>query len=197
VAGRPALSPASPDFNQRIVVPRLVQDAVWALKPWPVVVSAAGHDFTIPALPAADWLGALMTPDLDLDDVLPGLLPADEQGLFEDLLFAGKFDLTQVQDLALEAVATVSARKWWVTLRLIGCALRVWDDIGSEMAHVDADRLSLAAWLDVFFRELIMNMEKDSRSMFLAKLEMPPVGAVAAEAEEIEMTVENFLSLGE
>lgn len=192
MAGRPALPPAPTET--RIQVPHLITDPVWALKPWPVTVEVGGQEFTIPAMPAADWLSVLMVPEFDPDDVLPGLLPDEERDQFEDLLFEGSFTFEESQVLAMDTVALVSARNWWVSLRLIDVARVAWDNLGMEMASVDAARVPLAAWIDVLYFHIVQLLKKEERTMFFLKLEQPPPGFEKSEVIE-EMTADQFLSM--
>jgi hypothetical protein len=197
VVGR-RVSPPSPEgaTSSQIVLPHLVADPVWSLKQWPVEVEVAGEVFLIPAMCAADWLQILMVDNLDPEDVFPGLLDVDEAALIEDRLHAGEFDLEEFYTVALDVVATVSGRPWWVALRLINVAKDSWDALGGELAQKgDATRLSLAAWLDVLFLLVVRNIEDSKRNMFLMKLEIAPEGWGIAPEETMEMSGDAFLAM--
>ena len=172
-------------------------DPIQSLRPWPVVVTCCGRDVEIPALAAVDWLVILMPEDPQLDDLFPGLLPTEEADWVEEQILAGKLDLGDFQDLLFDVIETVSARKWWVTLRLVDIARRSWDAIGSEMLlrGVDAAVLSLSAWLDVLLLTMLQSMDPKDITMFNLRLEAPPL-EVEAEPEEMEMSRSAFLALG-
>jgi hypothetical protein len=170
---------------------------VWSLKSWPVDVTLLGKNYTIPAMSAADWLGLLMSEPLYLDTIFPGLLDVQVQELVERKLHEGDMDLEEVYDTAFDIIATVSGRKWWVAMRLIQVARGSWDSIGGDMVRkADAERLSLAGWLDVLFIHLVRNIDDAKRTMFLMKLELPPEGWGDAQ-EELEMSADTFMSMAE
>jgi hypothetical protein len=157
-----------------------------------VVVTVAGRDFEIPAMTAADWLTLLMVPNLDPFDVFPGLL--DEEGI--DTILAGNLSMAEFEEVAVEVIATASARSWWVALRLIDVARDSWDVIGAELGlrGVDATRLSLSSWLDVLLIIVLRNMDPKDVQMFTMRLENPPQG-VEEGAEEPTMTAQAFMAM--
>lgn len=165
----------------QIQIPHLVTDPIWALQPWAVTVDLGALELEIPALPAAAWLAVLMRPDWTLDDILPGLLSAKDDDVFADAILDGILDLEAFEAICLDVLATVSARPWYVALRLISVATRSWDAIGGELAMrgVDAGRLSLAAWLDATHLIMQRNMKPESLTMFHLQLELPPQGEQA------------------
>ena len=124
-------------------VPELVTDPVWSLRPWPVEIDLGSRVVAIAALPAADWLVHLMAAELDPDAVFPGLLPPDEEELVEDMLYDGRLGLDQLDRIFLDVVSAVSARPWWVALRLIATTRAHWAVIGADMTlrGVDPARL--------------------------------------------------------
>lgn len=194
VARRAPSSPA-PAAPSTISLPKLVTDPVWSLKPWPVVVTISGEDVSIPAMYAADWLQLLMT-DLHPDDVFPGLLGEGDRAYVEDCLHAGDVEYEDVQRLALDIISTVSARPWWVAMRLIAVAQQSWDALGGDMTVIDPERRPLAAWLDYLFLLIVRNIDDKKRTMFLLKLEVIPEGR-GEPTKEVEMSADAFLALGE
>lgn len=139
-------------------------------------------------MPAADWLAVLMATDLDLLDLLDFIPNWDEMG--EDL------GVEDWSELALEIVTTVSARKWWITLRLIGIARSSWDKLGPDMiTQVDAEKVSLSAWLGVFTVTLLQHVDKDNLTMLISQIELPPEGERETAMEEMEMSAGAFMAL--
>lgn len=154
-----------------------------------------GREYEIPALPAVDWLEVVMRSDWQLDDIFLELMPGGVE-----LLVSGDLDPLDTDALVMDILEEVSARRWWVTLRLIGILTDVWDVMGPEATfhHVDAEKLSLAAWLDAMLVLLMRRIKDDQTPMFVAQLEMPPVGlegAVEEMAAELEMSESQFLSM--
>jgi hypothetical protein len=112
----------------------------------------------------------------------------------EELLYNGTLDLEELYQTCLDLITLVSARPWWVTLRLIGVAEDSWDVLGAEMIfrHIDATQLSLSAWLDVLLLVTLRSMEPKDTTMFLMRLELPPE---TEKPEEMEMSSGAFLAM--
>lgn len=195
VARRPSgLSrhPSSPslDSTPQVVVPKLNKDPIQSLRPWPVEVTFAGQDFEIPAVAATGWLVYLMQPEPDLDGLIADLLPG-----IEDLAFDLELPINDLYLFCLEIIACVSARHWWVALRLISVARTSWHILGPElMFRMDPNKVSLAAWLDAVLVLTLKNMDPKETTMFTMRLEAIPAGFVAEEVEP-EMSQDAFLSM--
>lgn len=189
-------STPTPDSG-RITVPTLNLDPIQSMRPWSVVVTCCGQDVEIPALPAVDWLVILMSVEPQLDDVFPGLLSPEDADWVEEQIVAGNLGLTEFQSLLSDIIETVSARRWWVTLRLVDLARRSWDAIGAEMLlrGVDASVISLSAWLDILLITVLRNMDSKDVTMFTLRLEAPPPEA-ETKPEELEMSRSAFMALG-
>lgn len=196
MAGRPVRSPSAPSKPAGVTVPRLNRNPILSLRPWPVVITVGGEEFTIPPLPAADWLAALMSEAFSLDDLFPGLLDDEDHDRAVAVLLSDMHELEQFHRLTLDIVELASGRSWWVALRLIGAAVGSWDVIGAELIlkQVDPERLSLAAWLDAVLLVMLRSMEEKDITMFTLKLEAPPPEA-QEEAEEMTMSREAFASM--
>lgn len=200
MAGRrsvPSSSPEPTTDTGRITVPSFNRDPIQSMRPWPVVVTCCGRDVVIPALAAVDWLTILMGEEPQLDDIFPGLLSDEDADWVEDQIVAGRLGLEEFQDLILSIVETVSARRWWVAMRLIELARRSWDAIGSEMIlrGVDAATLSLSAWLDVLLITVLKNSDPKEVTMLTLQLEAPPPEQ-ESEPEDPEMSRSAFMALG-
>jgi hypothetical protein len=190
-------SPELPDTSTGggTSLPKLVTDPVWSLRPWPVEVEVAGESYTIPAMPAADWLALLMEPRLRPDHIFPGLLDGPGQAEIEEAVHDGLMDVEEYLNLGLEVLSQVTGRPWWVSLRLISVARNGWDAVGGELVRkADADRLSIAGWIDVAYHVIIQAMEDNKRPMFLLKLELPPDGW-GEETDSLEMSQDDFLAM--
>lgn len=187
VARRPSAS--SPD---RVQVPHLNKDPVWSLRPWPAVIRVAGQDFEVPPLVAADWLAVLMVEDFSMDEFIMLILPEAD-----DLLYETGLPLDELYEACTDLISTVSARPWWVTMRLINLARESWEVLGAELIlkHVDAATLSLSAWLDALLVVTIRALDPKDVTMFTMRLEAVPE-TEAEEGVEPEMSAEAFLALG-
>lgn len=191
------MAAAQPSSNPRIPLPKLVTDPTWSLRPWPVDLTIHGLQVQVPALPAADWLDVLWGPG-DLSDILPGLLGEDQQDAVEEMLFTEQLPLEELEDLQLQLLDTVTGRPWYVSLRLVAIVKASWDSMGAEvLKEADATRLSIAGWIDTVYLLILRNLEQNKVQMFLSKLELPPVGFATEDPQDLEMTPEQFLALGQ
>lgn len=196
-SSRPSANPgggSSPSLNDaRVTVPKLNNDPIWSLRPWPVVVNLAGQDYDIPALPAADWLAYLMQDPPDLDSFIGDWIPD-----IDDLLFDEVISFDELSDIILDLLTTITARPWYVALRLIGVARNSYDVLGPEMIRrrVDPERHSLSAWLDVLLVAILNSMEPKDTTMFLMKLEAKPESVESVPLDEMEMDRGAFLAMG-
>lgn len=172
-------------------IPTFVTDPIWSLRCWPVDVEVAGRVAHIPAMPAADWLAVLAHRPIDLEDVFPGLSPGGYE-LVDELLFSGVLSLEDLYQVVLDVITTVTGRPWWIAMRLIEGALLNWGLIGSRLvlAGIDADKISLSAWLDAVYMIIVEGTPEDQLTMFFSKLEFPPPGFEPK--EEITMDADAF-----
>lgn len=190
VVRRPSASPPTSPERVSVSVPKQNRDPIWSLKPWPVTVTIEGYDLTIPAMPAADWLATLMQPDLDMDTVISELIPE-----LDELLLEVDLPLEEVYRTCLEIIDTVSARPWWIALRLVSITRDSWSIISSDLLKIDANKVSLSAWLDHVLLILLNHMKPEETAMFTMKLELPPEGEETKQ-EDIEMSADVFLRMG-
>lgn len=146
----------------------------------------------IPALPAADWLEVLMDSRFEFDNLFIELLPDGTKLLLEDWI-----QPEEAEELGLAVLEEASARRWWIAMRLVGAIMDNWDVMGPEATfhNVDANSLSLAAWLDAMMVLIMQRIENSQQSMFVSRLEMPPPGEELDQGD-FEMSVEQFMAMG-
>lgn len=168
-------------------------DPLAALAPAPIIITLSGQDYTIPALPALDWLLVMMAEEVDVLGVIPGLLVPEDRALVEDRISQEEITWDEVNDTALEAMTVASGRDWWFAIRFLAVARVGWDVIGGQMARsgIDATKISLAAWIDAAYhiaREAIGSGKEGQQNLvrFTSELEAPPPGMGAAFDEEFE-----------
>lgn len=158
----------------KLDVPKTNRDPVWSLCPWPVSVIVLGTELTFPAAPAAEWLKYLMIRSLEefdlsglIDDLFPGL---------DDFFFENDLPLDELFELALDIIGTVSARPYWLTLRLTHVATEAWHVLGPKMISQGGDPavLSLAAWLDLLLFTIMESIDPEKATMFTLQLQLPP-----------------------
>jgi hypothetical protein len=161
-----------------------------------VTFTVAGQDFTIPAIPAAEWLELFMDNEIEAPEILETLLASEDAERLRDLMWDDRFALTDLGDLLLEIISAVTGRPWWVALKLVATMRTQWDFLGAELVlqGVRADTISIAAWLDVALLTILHNIDPEKATMFTSQLEMPPPG-VTIQPEAMEISAEHFMSM--
>lgn len=133
-----------------------------------------------------------MSDRFEFDDLFIDLVPDGAQLLLEDWI-----QPEDMQEVGLAVLEEVSARHWWVAMRLVGVIMDNWDVMGPEATfhNVDPDKLSLSAWLDAMLVLLMQRIHNDQQPMFVARLELPPPGEELP-MEEFEISAEQFMAMG-
>lgn len=167
-----------------------------SLRPYSVQFTLAGVLLEVPAMSAVEWLEVLNASDFTPWDIVPSLLDDEGKDAVTDALIAGSLDLEQVERAGLEVLAAAGGRPWWVTARLVGTVMANWQTIGAEMLMrgVDAERLSIAGWLDVSLLLIMRNIDPKEATMFSLKLEQVPPSEVANQPEQ-EISAAQFMSM--
>lgn len=198
--GRPSTRAPSSEVpsSAPLRIPKVNTDLSWSLRCWPVTVTVAGQDFPIAAMPATDWIMAIIGMEDDVLGVLSALLSEEDSEDLLDVMLTGNVDPEDLVNVTMDLVTQVGARPWWVTLRLVGLVRQSWDTIGAELTYrgVDPDRLSFAAWLDVLLLVTMRMMDPKETTMFAMKLEMVPAGYEGQVPEaSLEISADAFLSM--
>lgn len=187
--GAPSSAPPSSNSGG-IQIPHFNTDPVWSLCPWPLDVELPnGKFFTLPPLPAADWLQYMLQKEPDMSALVSDLMPELEDYFFDP--DNGDVDLLEFRDLLRDVIGTVGARPWWITLRLISLAVANWDLIGPKLRIYDANpqEISLAAWLDLVLLVVMEHTDPQHITMLTSQLEIPPPEVMAEEPELLETMV--------
>lgn len=168
-------------------------DALAALRCWPVTVTLAGREFTIPPQPASAWLVALLS-DEPLP-VVPGMLSPADRATVDDLLAVGTLSLTEVTDAERDALEAAGGWRWWEVLRLVHSAGAEWQFVGGELTRsgVDLDRVPFGAVLNAIYVMVVRSLDKQQRTTFDFQLKQPPMGL--SEDEYEAMAGEMFADL--
>lgn len=169
------------------------------MRPWAVDLTISGLHLRVPALPAVDWIAAILNMEDDVLGLVLGLLEDEDSELLDDAMAAGLVDPDELMALTMDLVTTVGSRPWWVTMRLMGTMAANWNNIGAEMMYrgIDASKLSLSGWLDVLLLVMMRMLKPDEAQMFVMKLEMVPAQFQdQVPMEELEMSRDAFLSMG-
>lgn len=185
------------DDTPAVQVPNLITDPVWSLGLFPIDIEFAGKQFRLPPMRAIDWLVYLMCPQPDMYTLISNIFADLEEHLLEQMV-ESETDLTIIDlyRLALDVLATASGRPWWVAIRLTAVAADNWHILGPKliMSGVNAETLSLSAWLDCLLLIAIESMDPKDVTMFSLKLESQPPDPFAREDDEEVDPVEEMVT---
>jgi hypothetical protein len=90
---------------------------VGTLYPAEVDVIIGGATYTIPALPAAEWLEAIASPEGGA--IVPGLLPAEDQREIWRLLRRGELEIDDLNTVWRDVLTAVTGQTWWMAAKLL------------------------------------------------------------------------------
>lgn len=154
--------------------PSVATSMLFALKPWPMVITVGAAELAFPSLPAADWLGALLS-----DDMLHELLAlADDPAPIYEGLMDGSIDFGDLSSVLMEMITLLSGRPWWFSLGLVAACAGAWDTIGGYLAlrGTTAANMSLQAWMDALLAAVLLHIKPEDRNSFITRLNRPPAG---------------------
>ncbi len=165
-------------------------DPAATLRCWRIDVDVAGTVYTIPALPAVDWLTLIV--DGSHFDIIPGLLSDEDGAGIDDQLLAGTLGHSEIQAAARAAIAATAGMKWWTAQRLAYAALSSW--VGGELLlrGVDPARVSLGGYLAAAYRAVTRTADESQRNRIDMDLEQPPVGLAPEEWFDEDEAADNF-----
>lgn len=159
------------------------------LRCWAVDVDVAGRTYTIPALPAADWLLALHSGALA--DVVPGLVDGTE---LDDAIADGTASPADCQTAARAAIAAAAGCPWWTAAKLAHAAVTTWVAADLTSRGVDPTRIPLAAWLAAAWHAASRQMDEVKKGQLEWELERPPQGAQPDEWWSDDTATANFMA---
>jgi hypothetical protein len=172
-------------------------DPAAALRPAEIEVQLGGWIYTIPELPAADWLEALMADDAGA--IIPGLLEEDDQRDIWHQFLTGKIDKEELNQAWRSVLTAAVGQPWWVASRLLLAVAdaKTWPIIHGRLIErgVDLESISIGALWNVVYMIARSNCANDNDQ---AKLEYdlttPPPEASAEEASAFTTTRDEFLA---
>lgn len=171
-------------------------DAAASIRPCEVDVTLAGEVFTVPALPAADWLMAIVGGPGAL---LPGLLPIEDQRRVYHMILHGKLNPEEVNRAWRDLMAAATGRSWWSAGRLCQSAsdADAWPVVHGKLlsAGIDLDTVSIGAFCNaVLFMALSGAKDDEERTSLKFELELPPPGAEVEAWTDREQMAQDFLA---
>lgn len=161
-------------------------DPVASLRITGVSLVLAGRSFEVEPHSAADWLELIL--EGTLYRVLPGWLDEDADVL-STMILDGEISDDDLGTATFDAITVVGGRKHWWIFNLIGVAASnntAWSTLNGRLIHagVDAQAISLSAWVDALYAICVENMDKDQRIQFDTHVETPPADEPIDEEEE-------------
>jgi hypothetical protein len=161
-------------------------DPVAILRIWPVVVTLGEEEFQIPALPAADWVEAILTRDATA--IVPGLLLPEDEAEVLALLMDGEVEPDEVLAAARDAIEAAAGRPWWEATRLVGSSGENGDTVFGSLvqAGFDFEKRSLAALCAVIYAMATANMDKKDRAKFDMDLKAVPAEILRDDEDALE-----------
>lgn len=148
------------------------------LRCWPVDVDIGDRTYTIPALPARDWMLAVIHLSEDglagsIAGVVPGLIPDDD---LADAIADGTVSSEECRQAARDAIEAAAGTKWWTAIKL---ALAAADDrISGELLAGGADPgvQPFGGFLLAAYRTATRNIADVDRARIDSELDAPPTG---------------------
>ena len=174
-------------------------DAAAALRPCPIDVTLAGEVYTVTALPAADWLMAIIG---EPGAVLPGLLSEEDQRRVYHRILRGHLEPAEINRAWRALLAAATGRTWWSASRLCMSAAdpEAWPSVHGRLltSGIDLDVVSIGALCNAIYFMIMSSSEDDAeRSRHQFELELVPAGHETDLAELVaddETNAENFMA---
>lgn len=168
--------------QSRQSAPRQVKfDPAAPLRCWAVDVDLLGHTWHIPALPAADWIGAAPGGE-DYTGIIPGLLAEpDAAEVIADaylaMLDGGDDPSEAIATAARDAIEAATGVSWWIGERLMWLAQQ-WEGVGGELIRqgIDFARAPIGAVCVAVWRIISAVPDESTRAKLVAQIERPPAG---------------------
>lgn len=163
-------------------------DPIAALRPCAIDVELGEYTYTIPALPAAEWLQALLDSDQDGAAILPGLLnPPDRTSVWADYM-RGFVTPDELMNAARDALEVAGGRRWWEVDRLVRSAATKdnWPLMSGKLTTqgVRLEEISLAQFINAVYSIAMEGcQEQADRDRLKYEVEAIPAGLPEEELE--------------
>jgi len=163
-------------------------DPIASLRPWPIHIELGEQEYTIPALPALNWLEILLQNQVGATDIVPGLLLPDDELEVAERMGEGEITLQDIIDVSLEVIAIASGRTWWWTLQFCQALRGSWEPFYGEitLSGMNIDRIPLAAFLDAMYHLATRQLPEDKKALLDMELNTAPEGVEIPFDEDVE-----------
>lgn len=163
-----------------------------------VTVELGEWQYTIPALPASEWIAAVTAPNGGA--IVPGLLNAtDRTDAWRDFVQGG-FDEQELAEVERDALEAAAGRPWWEADRLIRSLVdpENWPTVHGELMlrGLDLEALPLAAALNAVYALIRKMISHDEAALarFDTGLKAIPAGIKPEDVYDQAEAADDFLS---
>lgn len=142
-------------------------DPAASFRIWGVDLDLGGRAFTIPPLPAADWLPMLMVGrTLDVLDLV------DDPNAVDDLITTGEVSPNEIREAARSVIEQVAGRDPDAATVIAQTASRAWPVVGGELVRqgIRMDEIPLGAALDALHLIIVRNLKPEPLARFQTAL---------------------------
>jgi hypothetical protein len=152
-------------------------DAVASLRPCAIEVQLGEWIYTIPELPASEWIEAVLQEDGGA--IVPGLLdPEDQDDVWREFL-RGHVSQEELTQAWRDALGAAVGQPWWKAARLIMAATAAdsWPVLHGRLTErgVDLDVISIGAfWNTIYFIGRSNCKDDKEATQFDFQLDRPP-----------------------
>lgn len=170
-------------------------DAAAGMRPCEIDITLGNLVYTIPELPAADWLVAIIG---DPGALLPGLLPLDEQADVYHRIQSGDLAVEEINQAWRDLLGAATGRTWWSASRLCSAAAdpEAWPVVHGRLlsSGIDLEQVSIGAFCNAVFFMLLSGSDEEERMRIKMELEMPPPGYEREAWEDRDAISSDFMS---
>ncbi len=146
-------------------------DPAASMRCWAVEVELAGHVFTIPAMPAADWWPLLLAQDTST--FLDALMSTKKDVDLDLALLDGTLTGEEVRDVHMDTIEEAAGRSFHAAVVLAAAADAAWPMVSGHLATRGFrwDVMPLGAALDAVYLTMINGLDEEARKKFEAFLD--------------------------
>lgn len=172
-------------------------DIAAALRPCAVEVQLGEWLYTIPELPAADWIEAIVNPDGGA--VVPGLMNEVTQRDVWACFLRGQIQRQELEEAWRDVLAAATGHKWWSVTRLFLGATEAgtWPTLHGELLirGIDLERVSIGAAYHAIYRLGLEGCKDDAeRAKFQFDIAQAPPGVDMAESFDKAEAASDFMA---
>lgn len=172
-------------------------DIAAALRPCAVEVQLGDWWYTIPELPAADWIEAIVSSEGG--SIVPGLMDEATKRDVWACFLRGEIQREELEEAWRDALAAATGHKWWSVTRLFLGATEpgTWPILHGDLLvrGVDLERVSVGAAYNAIYRIGLEGCKDEAeRAKFQFDIAQSPPGVETAESYDKSEAAANFLA---